>query len=97
MRDTEDQIDSPARIGLNDLVFNAENQESRSWKLCSSRLPRSEDVYFTQNRNNTVSLIKLVFFKLIVKSQHFGFHCFHAQLATRFLSRSYEQDNFNKR
>ena len=48
MSDKEDKIDSPAGIGLNDLVFNDENQERRSWKLCNSRLPRSEVVYFTQ-------------------------------------------------
>ena len=28
MSDKEDQIDSPAGIGLNDLVFNEENQET---------------------------------------------------------------------
>ena len=101
MSDKEDQIYSPAGIGLNDLVFNEENQERRSWKICNSRLPRSEVVYFTQIVIILfligVSLIKLVFSILIVKSQQFGFHCFHAQLATRFLIRSYEQDNFNKR
>ena len=48
MSDKEDQIDSPAGIGLNDLVFNEENQERSSWKFCNSRLPRSEVVYFTQ-------------------------------------------------
>ena len=53
MSDKEDQIDSPAGIGLNDLVFNEENQERRSWKFCNSRLPRFG-----------VSLIKLVFFHL---------------------------------
>ena len=74
MSDKEDQIDLPAGIGLNYLVFNEENQERRSWKFCN-----------------------LCFFILIVKSQHFGFHCFHAQLATRLLIQSYEQDNFNKR
>ena len=30
MSDEEDQIDSPAGIGLNDLVFNEEIQERRS-------------------------------------------------------------------
>ena len=98
MSDKEDQIDSLAGIGLNDLVFNEKNQERRSWKFCNSRLPRSEVVYFTQ----IVLILSYwcvldqicVFFILIVKSQHFGFHCFHAQLATRFLIRSYEQDNF---
>ena len=101
MVDKEDQIDFPAVIGLKDLVFNDENQEIRSWKLCNSRLLRSEVVYFTQIAIVLfligVSLIKLLFFILIVMSQHFGFHCFHAQLGTRFLIRSYEQDNFNKR
>ena len=28
MSDKEDQIDSPAGIGLNDLVFNEKNQET---------------------------------------------------------------------
>ena len=101
MSNKEDQIDSPAGIGLNDLVFIEENQERRSWKLSNSKLPRSEVVDFTQIVIILfligVSLIKLVFFILIVKSQHFGFPCFHVQLATRYLMRSYEQDNFNKR
>ena len=48
MSDKGDQIDSPAGIGLKDLVFNEEKQERRSWKFCNSRLPRSEVVYFTQ-------------------------------------------------
>ena len=99
----EDETDSAGGLGLNDLVFNEENQERRSWKLCNSRLPRSEAVYFTQiiiiMFLIDVSLIKLVFFHLDceVLDCDFGFRCFHAQLATRFLIRSYEQDNFNKR
>ena len=48
MSDIEDPIDSPAGIGLNDLVFNEKNKERRSWKFCNSSLPRSEVVYFTQ-------------------------------------------------
>ena len=66
MSNKEDQKDSPAGIGLNDLVFNEENQERRSWKFCNSRLPRSKVVYFTQIIIILfligVSLIKLVFF-----------------------------------
>ena len=68
MSDKEDQIDSPAGLGLNDLTFNEENQERRSWKFCNSRLPQSEVVYFTQIVIILffigVSLIKLVFFHL---------------------------------
>ena len=100
MSDKEDQIYSPAGIGLNDLVFNEENQERRSWKLCDSRLPRSEVVCFTQIVIILfligVLMIKLVFFHLYCEESTSGFHCSHAQLATRFLFRSYEQDNFNK-
>ena len=36
------------------------------------------------------------FFIFVLKSWHFDFHCFHAQLATHFLIESYEQANFNK-
>ena len=102
MSNKEDEIDSAGGVGVNDLVFNEENQERQSWKLCNSRLPRSEVVHFTSNHNNTVSYWCVfdqtcVFFILIVKSQHFRFHCFHAQLVTRFLIRSYQQNNFNKR
>ena len=75
MSDKEDHIGSPAGIGLNDLVFNEENQERRSWKFCNSRLPRSEEAYFTQVVTILfhigVSLIKLVFFILIVKIKTF--------------------------
>ena len=66
MSNKEDEIDSAGGVGLIDLVFNGENQETRSWKLCNSRLPRSEVVYFTQIIIILfligVSLIKLVFF-----------------------------------
>ena len=48
MSHKEDEIDSACGVGLKDLVFNEENQERRSWKLCNSRLPRSEVMYFTQ-------------------------------------------------
>ena len=77
MSDKEDQTDSPAGIGLNDLVFNEENQERRSWKFCNSRLPRSEVVYFTQIVFLLflfgVSLIKLVFFHLDCEESTFWF------------------------
>ena len=77
MSDKEDQIDSPAGIGLNVLVFNEENQERRSWKVCNSRLPRSEVVYFTQIVIILfligVSLIKLVFFHLDSEESTFWF------------------------
>ena len=77
MSDKEDQIDSLAGIGLNDLVFNEENQERRSWKFCNSRLPRSEVVYFTQIVIILfligVSLIKLVFFHLACEESTFWF------------------------
>ena len=44
----QDEIYSNGGVGLNDLVFDDENHEQRSWKLCNSRIPRSELVYFTQ-------------------------------------------------
>ena len=66
MSQTEDQLDSGG--GLTDLVFDAEHQERQFWRFCNSRLPRSELVYFTQFFIIifliTVSLIKLVFFRL---------------------------------
>ena len=34
------EIDSAGGVGLNDLVFNKENQERLFWDLCTSRLPR---------------------------------------------------------
>ena len=65
MSNKDGQICSLAGIGLNDLVFNEENQERRSWKLFNSRLPQSEVVYFTQIVIILfligVSLIKLCF------------------------------------
>ena len=77
MCDKEDQIDSPVGISLNDLVFNEENQERRSWKFCNSRLPRSEVVYFTQIVIILfligVSLIKLVSFHLDCEESTFWF------------------------
>ena len=77
MSDKEDQIDSPAGIGLNDLDFNEENQKRRSWKFCNSRLPRSEVVSFTQIVIILfligVSLIKLVFFQLDCEESTFWF------------------------
>ena len=36
MSNKEDEIDSAGGVGLNDLVFNEENQERRSWKLWNS-------------------------------------------------------------
>ena len=77
MSDREDQIDSPAGIGLNDLAFIEENQERRSWKFCNSSLPRSEVVYFTQILIILfligVSLIELVFFDLDCEESTFCF------------------------
>ena len=77
MSNKEDEIDSAGGVGLNDLVFNEENQERRSWKLCNSRLPRSEVVYFTQIIIILfligVSLIKLVFFHLDCEESTFWF------------------------
>ena len=70
MSQTEDQLDSGG--GITDLVFDAEHHERRSW-----RLPRSEVVYFTQIFKIifliTVSLIKLVFFKLDSEESTFWF------------------------
>ena len=77
MSDKEDQIDSLAGIGLNDLVFNEDNQERRSWKFCNSRQPRSEVVYFTQIVIILfligVSLIKLLLFHLDCEESTFWF------------------------
>ena len=77
MSDKEDQIDSPAGIGLNDLLFNEENQEICSWKICNSSLPQSEEVYFAQIVIILfligVSLIKLVFFHLDCEWSTFWF------------------------
>ena len=77
MSNKEDEIDSAGGVGLNALVFNKENQERRSWKLCNSRLPRSEVVYFTQIIIILfpigVSLIKLVFFRLDCEESTFWF------------------------
>ena len=75
MCQTEDQLDSGG--GITYLVFNAEHQERRSWRFCKSRLLRSEVVYFTQIFIIifliTVSLIKLVFFKLDCEESTFRF------------------------
>ena len=75
--DKEDEIDSPAGIGSNDLVFNEENQDRRSWKFCNSTLPQSEVVYITQIVKILfligVSLIKLVFFHLDCEESIFWF------------------------
>ena len=66
MSNIEDEIDSAVGVGLNDLVFDEENHERWSWKLCNSRIPRSEIVYFTKIVIILfllgVSLIKLLFF-----------------------------------
>ena len=40
MSNKEDEVDCADGVGLNDLVFNDENQERRSWKFCNSRLLR---------------------------------------------------------
>ena len=75
MSQTEDQLDSSG--GMTDLVFDAEHQERQSWRFCSSRLPQSEVVYFTQIFIIifliTVSLIKLVFFKIDCEESTFWF------------------------
>ena len=64
----EDEIDSAGLVGLNDLVFDEENHERRSWNFCNSLIPLSHVVYFTQNAIllflSVLSLIKLVFFHL---------------------------------
>ena len=77
MNDKKDQIGSLAGIGFNDLGFNEKNQERRSWKLCNSRLPQSEVVYFTQILIILFligeSLIKLVFFHLDCEKSTFWF------------------------
>ena len=77
MSNKEDEIDSAGGVGLNDLVFNEENQERRSWNLCISRLPRSEVVYFTQIIIILfligVYLIKLVCFHLDCEESTFWF------------------------
>ena len=77
MSQKEDEIDSAGGVGLKDIVFNEENQERRSWKLCNSRLPRSEVVYFSQIIIILfligVSLIKLVFFHLDCEESTFWF------------------------
>ena len=39
MSQTEDQLDSGESI--TDMVFDADDQERRSWMFCNSRLPRS--------------------------------------------------------
>ena len=75
MSQTEDQLDSGG--GITDLVFDAKHQERQSWRFCNSRLPRSEKVYFTQIFIIifliTVSLSKLVFFKLDCEESTFWF------------------------
>ena len=74
-RQTEDELESGGSI--TDLVFDAEHQDSQSWRVCNSRLPRSEVVYFTPSFIIifliTVSRIKLVFFKLDCKESTFWF------------------------
>ena len=75
MSQAEDQLDSGG--GITDLVFDAEHEERQSWRFCNLRLPRSEVVYFTQISIIifliTVSLIKLVFFKLDCEESKFWF------------------------
>ena len=75
MSQTEYQLDSGG--GINDMVFDADHQERRSWRFCNSRLPRLEVVYFTQILIIifliTVSLAKLVFFSLDCEESTFWF------------------------
>ena len=77
MSQKEDEIDSAAGVGLKHIVFDEENHERRSWKLCNSRLPRSQVVYFSQIINILfligVSLIKLVFSNLDCEESTFWF------------------------
>ena len=75
MSSTADQLDSGG--GITDLVFDENQQESRSWRFCNSRVPRSEVVYFTQIFIIVfliaVSLIKLLFFQLDCEESTFWF------------------------
>ena len=55
--------------GIEQFVFDAENQERRSWKFCNSiSLPRSEVVFFTQVLIifllMTLCSVKLLFYDL---------------------------------
>ena len=61
MSHKEDKINSAGGVGLKDLVFDQENHEPRFWKLCKSRVPRSEVQYFTQ----FVSVLFLIGISLI--------------------------------
>ena len=75
MTQPEDTIDVEGAI--TDLVFDENHQERRSWRFCSSRVPRSEVFYFTQIFIIIfligVSLVKLVFFKLDCEESTFWF------------------------
>ena len=66
MSKVEDQLDTSGAI--NDLVFDKNDHERRSWRFCNSRIPRSEVVCFTQSSMIIfliiVSLVKMVFFQL---------------------------------
>ena len=75
MSQRDDQLDSGG--GISALFFDPEHQERWFWRFCNSRLPQSEVVYFTQIFIIifliTVSLIKLVFFKLDCEESTFWF------------------------
>ena len=75
MTQPEDTIDVGGAI--TDLVFDENHQERRYWRFCNSRVPRSEEVYFTQIFIIIfligVSLVKLVFFKLDCEESTFWF------------------------
>ena len=66
MSQPEDNVDAGGAI--NDIFFDENQHERRSWRFCNSRVPRSELFYFTQIFKVIfligVSLLKLVFFKL---------------------------------
>ena len=75
MSKAEDQLDTGGAI--NDLVFDDNHHERRSWRFCNSTIPRSEVAYFIQVFIIIfliiVSLIKLVFFQLECEESTFWF------------------------
>ena len=75
MSKAEDQLDTGGVIF--DLVFDDNHHETRSWRFCDSRIPRSEVVYFTKvfikNFLIIVSLVKIVFFQLECEESTFWF------------------------
>ena len=70
-----DQLDTGGAI--TDLVFDDNHHERRSWRLCNSKIPRSEGVYFTQVFIIIFLIIvtqeKLVFFQLESEESTFWF------------------------